>query len=58
MSFKYCIYYFKEKFLILVLLKENYSKNSISDCFFPQNEPEHDLNVFLNFGQKTSLVIL
>ena len=47
--------FYRKKF-IPVLFKENNSENSISDWFFPLNEPEHDLNVFLNFGQKTSLM--
>ena len=49
---------FERKILILVQFKEKNSKNLVSNCFFPKNEPEHDLNVFLNFWRKTSLVIL
>jgi len=49
---------FERKKLILVQFKEINNKNSVFDYFFPKNEPEHDLNVFLNFGRKTSLVIL
>ena len=49
---------FLRKILILVQFKEKNNKNSIYDCIFRQNEPEHELSVFLNFGRKTSLVIL